>query len=153
MAAIAQILREEWAGEKDKEPFLATAAAWRRPIPKGFLKGYLDLLFRHGGFYYVVDWKSNRLDGHADDFTEEGVREEMAEHHYFLQYLLYSAVLHRFLKETMGADYSWENNFGGIRYVFLRGVAAGAEAAVFSDRPPARLLDRIANALGLEDRT
>ena len=53
----------------------------------------------------------------------------------------------------MGADYSWEKNFGGIRYVFLRGVAAGAEAAVFSDRPPARLLDRIGNALGLEDRT
>ena len=153
MAAIAQILREEWAGEKDKEPFLAAAAAWRRPIPKGFLKGYLDLLFRHDGLYYVVDWKSNRLDGHADDFTEEGVRAEMAKHHYFLQYLLYSAVLHRFLKETMGADYSWENNFGGIRYVFLRGVAAGAEAAVFSDRPPARLLDRIGNALGLEDRT
>ncbi len=152
-AAIAQILREEWAGRKDRELFLAAAAAWRRPIPKGFLKGYLDLLFRHDGLYYVVDWKSNRLDGHADDFTEGGVRAEMAKHHYFLQYLLYSAVLHRFLKETMGAEYSWEGNFGGIRYVFLRGVAAGAEAAVFSDRPSARLLDRIGAALGLEDRT
>lgn len=149
---LAQILCEEWAGDKNKERFLDAAAVWRRPIPKGFLKGYLDLLFRHDGFYYVVDWKSNRLEGHAADFNEEGVQEEMAKHHYFLQYLLYSAVLHKFLRETMGPAYSWEKNFGGVFYYFLRGVAAGAEAPVFHDRPSERLLDRLCQALGLEDR-
>ena len=47
---------------------------WNRPIPKGYLKGYLDLVFRKDGYYYVVDWKSNRLNGQASGFTAEGVR-------------------------------------------------------------------------------
>jgi len=62
-------------------------------------------------------------------------------------------VLHRFLRETMGAEYSWERNFGGVRYYFLRGVAAGCPAAVFADRPSAAMLDELAAELGMEDRT
>jgi exodeoxyribonuclease V beta subunit len=73
-------------------------AGWNRPIPKGFLRGYLDLVFRRDGYYYVVDWKSNRLNGHASGFAVEGIRAEMAKEGYFFQYLLYSVVLHRFLK-------------------------------------------------------
>ena len=80
----------------------------------------------------------------------EGVRAEMAKEWYFLQYLLYSVVLHRFLKETLGADYSWEKNFGGVRYYFLRGIAAGGKAPVFADRPSEAVLDRLSAALGLE---
>ena len=123
---------------------------WNRPIPKGYLKGYLDLVFRKDGYYYVVDWKSNRLNGQASGFTAEGVRAEMAKEWYFFQYLLYSVVLHRFLKETMGAGYSWNRNFGGVRYCFLRGIASGGTAPVFEDRPGEALLDRLSAALGLE---
>ena len=110
----------------------------------------MDLVFRKDGRYYVVDWKSNRLKGRASDFTADGVCAEMAKEGYFFQYLLYSAALHRFLKETMGADYSWDRNFGGVCYCFLRGIAAGGEAPVFSDRPGEALLDRLSAALGLE---
>jgi len=59
-------------------------------------------------------------------------------------------VLHRFLKETMETNYSWERNFGGVRYYFLRGIAAGGEAPVFEDRPSEALLDKLSAALGLE---
>ena len=68
----------------------------------------------------------------------------------FLQYLLYSAVLHRWLKQTMGTQYSWERNFGGIRYFFLRGIASGGSFPVYSDRPQEELLDELAAALGME---
>ena len=107
-------------------------------------------MFRKDGFYYLVDWKSNRLNGCAAGFTAEGVRAEMAKEWYFLQYLLYSVVLHRFLKETLGSDYSWEKNFGGVRYYFLRGIASGGAAPVFEDRPGEVLLDKLSVALGLE---
>ena len=149
-AALAAILRDEWGGDASKKAFLDVLDGWNRPIPKGFLKGFLDLVFRKDGFYYVVDWKSNRLNGCAAGFTAEGVRAEMAKEWYFLQYLLYSVVLHRFLKETMGADYSWEKNFGGVRYYFLRGIASGGAAPVFEDRPDEALLDKLSVALGLE---
>ena len=149
-ATLAAILREEWRGDASKRAFLEVLAGWNRPIPKGFLKGYLDLVFRRDGYFYVVDWKSNRLNGQATGFTAEGVRAEMAKEGYFFQYLLYSVVLHRFLKETMGAGYSWDRNFGGVRYYFLRGIAAGGEAPVFVDRPSEAVLDRLSAALGLE---
>ena len=149
-AAFATILREEWNGDASKAAFLDVLDGWNRPIPKGFLKGFLDLVFRKDGYYYIVDWKSNRLNGEASGFTTEGVRAEMAKAWYFFQYLLYSVVLHRFLKETMGADYSWERNFGGVRYYFLRGIAAGGPAPVFEDRPGEALLNKLSAALGLE---
>ena len=149
-AALAAILREEWRGDSSKKAFLEMLAGWNRPIPKGFLKGYVDLVFRRDGYYYVVDWKSNRLNGQAADFTAEGVRAEMAKEGYFFQYLLYSVALHRFLGETMGADYSWDRNFGGVRYCFLRGIASGGTAPVFIDRPGEALLDKLSAALGLE---
>ena len=133
-----------------KKAFLDELDGWNRPIPKGFLKGFLDLVFRKDGFYYVVDWKSNRLNGQVTDFTAEGVRAEMAKEGYFFQYLLYSVVLHRFLKETMGTNYSWNRNFGGVRYYFLRGIASGGKEPVFADRPSEAVLDKLSAALGLE---
>ena len=148
--AIAKILEKEWDDEPDKEVFLKAVKNWDRKIPKGFLVGFLDLLFEHDGYYYVVDWKSNKLEGKAANFSAEGVKAEMAKEGYFFQYLLYSAVLHKFLKETLGTAYSWERNFGGIRYYFLRGISAEGKAPVFEDRPGKNLLDRLCEALGME---
>lgn len=148
-AKLAGMISDAWRGDAAKAPFISAMSAWDKKIPHGFLKGFMDLVFRKDGFYYVVDWKSNLLGGSASSFTEGGVAHEMAEHGYFFQYLLYAAVLHRHLADTLGG-YSWERNFGGIRYCFLRGMAAGREAAVFADRPSEALLDRLAEALGLE---
>ena len=107
-------------------------------------------MFRKDGYYYVVDWKSNSINRREADFTEKGITAEMAKAGYFFQYLLYSAVLHRFLKETMGADYSWERNFGGVRYYFLRGIPSNGEKSVFTDRPEEAMLEKLCAALGLE---
>ena len=150
-AAIAKILNEEWKDDPAKDLFLKAVEKWNRQIPKGFLVGFLDLLFEHDGYYYVVDWKSNKLGGKVANFSTEGVKAEMAKEGYFFQYLLYSAVLHRFLKETLGPAYSWEKHFGGIRYYFLRGIAVEGEAPVFEDRPGENLLNRLCDALGLKD--
>lgn len=148
-AELANVIADEWRGDAAKAPFLSAMSAWDKKIPHGFLKGFMDLVFRKDGFYYVVDWKSNLVGGSPASFTEGGVAQEMAAHGYFFQYLLYSAVLHRHLADTLDG-YSWGRNFGGVRYCFLRGMAAGREAAVFADRPSETLLDRLAEALGLE---
>lgn len=148
--ALAERIRAHWQGDSAKQEFLKALEGWNRHIPKGFINGFIDLVFRHNGYFYVVDWKSNSLGGTPESFTEEGVRREMASHGYFFQYLLYSAVLQRYLKDLAGFEYEWDRHFGGIRYVFLRGVCAGREAAVFADRPDEKLLDDIASVLGLE---
>ncbi len=153
---LAGIIRKYWQADETKAVFLETMEDWVRYIPKGSVKGFMDLIFRHGDYYYVVDWKSNSLGGDKDAFTREGVRMEMAKHGYFFQYLLYSAVLQSYLKNAMGKSYSWEKHFGGVRYYFLRGIAA-ADAAnvkiapVFEDRPSENLLDELAAAFGMEN--
>ena len=149
-AAIAKILREEWGDDASKEAFLKELEGWNRYIPKGYLKGFLDLVFRKDGYYYIVDWKSNSLTRRAADFLVDGITAEIASTGYFFQYLLYSAVLHRFLKETMRANYSWKRNFGGIRYYFLRGIPYNGREAVFCDRPGEAMLDKLCAVLGLE---
>ena len=148
--ALAEVIHEHWKDDGMKQDFLRALEGWERHIPKGFINGFIDLVFRHNGYFYIVDWKSNGLGWTPESFTEEGVRREMASHGYFFQYLLYAAVLQRYLKDLPGFGYEWASHFGGIRYVFLRGVAVGKKAAVFADLPNKDLLDEIGVVLGLE---
>ena len=63
----------------------------------------------------------------------------MRRNHYCLQYLLYIVALNRHLARTM-PDYRYERDFGGVFYVFLRGIRAGQpEYGIFRDviPPPA----------------
>ncbi len=102
----------------------------------GFLKGFIDLVFEHGGKFYIADWKSNWLGTAADDYTQEAIAAEMRRHHYGVQYHLYTVALHRYLaRRVPGYDYT--QHFGGVFYVFLRGVdPARSELGIFRDRPP-----------------
>ena len=151
---------KEQKGEQDKTLFIKVLKEISeesdkdkkstKRIPSGYVKGFMDLVFRHNDMYYIIDWKSNPIDREKDDFTAEGIRKEMAKHWYFLQYLIYAATLHNFLKKTLDG-YSWEKHFGGIRYYFLRGIAAECEQPVFEDRPSEELLKEIAKVLGMEN--
>jgi exodeoxyribonuclease V beta subunit len=41
-------------------------------VTGGCLNGFIDLFFRHGGRYYLLDWKSNRLEGNLANFFRNG---------------------------------------------------------------------------------
>ena len=67
----------------------------------------------------------------------------MKKHNYYLQYMLYLAAFDRYM-QSVDKNYSYEKNFGGIRYVFLRGVKAGSDkTGIFSDRPAESELRKI----------
>ena len=149
-SALKEILMRHWMNDATKQEFIDAMNQWDRPIPKGYLLGFMDLVFRHDGFFYIIDWKSNSLDNDIANFTEDGIRTEMAKDGYFFQYMLYAAVLHQFLKSKLGENYSWGRNFGGVRYYFLRGITAKGDAPVFEDRPTEALLDEFSQALGME---
>ena len=88
---------------------------------KGMLKGFIDLTFEYQGRWYVLDYKSNWLGATQDDYSRENMAQVMIEHRYDLQYQLYSLALHRLLKQRV-PDYEYEQHFGGVIYLFLRGV-------------------------------
>ena len=112
-------------------------------VKKGFLHGFIDLVAKVDGKYYIIDWKSNNLGDRFTDYRHEKIEEEMKKHNYYLQYMLYLAAFDSYMQEV-DADYSYEKSFGGIRYVFLRGVQAGSsDTGIFSDRPSAEELEKI----------
>ena len=92
---------------------------------EGFLTGFVDLLFEHDGKWFIVDWKSNHLGDRVEDYGRDAMLRAMIEHHYLLQYHLYTVAAHRYLQSRL-PDWSYERDFGGVFYIFLRG--AGGEA-------------------------
>ncbi len=115
---------------------------------EGYLRGFIDLVFEHGGRYYVLDWKSNHLGYAASDYGPAGVQATMAEHSYHLQYLLYSLAVDRYLRHRV-PGYRYDTHFGGVLYLFVRGVrpgwvnADGTPVGVFHHRPTAAALARL----------
>ncbi|EPX9372409.1 exodeoxyribonuclease V subunit beta [Yersinia ruckeri] len=88
---------------------------------RGMLKGFIDLVFCWQGKYYLLDYKSNWLGEDSHAYTREAMAQAMAEHRYDLQYQLYTLALHRYLRHRL-TDYDYHQHFGGVIYLFLRGV-------------------------------
>jgi DNA helicase/exodeoxyribonuclease V, beta subunit (EC 3.1.11.5) len=107
----------------------------------GMLKGFIDLVFRHDGRYYLLDYKSNWLGESAEAYTQQAMAQAMQSHRYDLQYQLYSLALHRYLRHRL-ADYDYDQHFGGVIYLFLRGVEGDdSSQGVFTTRPERALID------------
>lgn len=108
---------------------------------RGMLKGFIDLVFRHEGCYYLLDYKSNWLGEDREAYTRPAMEQAMRAHRYDLQYQLYSLALHRYLRHRL-ADYDYDRHFGGVIYLFLRGMD-GQEGGqgIFTTRPVRPLID------------
>ena len=103
---------------------------------RGFMKGFMDMVFQYEGRFYLVDWKSNFLGASIEDYRVEALAEVMREELYLLQYHLYVVALHRYLKTRL-SDYDYKTHFGGVFYIFLRGVnpETGSHTGIYRDRP------------------
>jgi exodeoxyribonuclease V beta subunit len=114
---------------------------------RGFLRGFVDLVFEHEGRFYVVDYKSNHLGRTATDYGPSQLRAAMMHANYYLQYHLYVVALHRYLARRVRA-YSYEGSFGGVYYLFARGMApANGRAGIFFDRPPEARIEALSRCL------
>jgi exodeoxyribonuclease V beta subunit len=155
LGAIAAVLRDD-PGLADYAERLADPAL--RSRFRGYLTGSVDLVVRRGDRFTVVDYKTNRLgvpgeELSAWDYRPEMLAAEMRRSHYVLQALLYTVVLHRFLRWRL-PRYDPERNLAGVLYLFLRGMS-GADTPLIGDtpcgvyawRPPAGLVARLSDVL------
>ena len=115
---------------------------------RGFLKGYMDLVFRSGDRFWLVDWKSNFLGGRVEDYGPERLTEAMEEDLYVLQYLLYVVALDRWLARRV-PGYDYETHFGGVCYVFLRGVdpQKAPDCGLYRTRPDRETVEALVRGL------
>ncbi len=121
---------------------------------QGFMKGFMDLVFQHQDRFYLVDWKSNFLGPRVEDYGPEAMQKEMEKSYYILQYHLYVLALHQYLKLRL-PGYSYAKDFGGVFYIFVRGVepANTAGYGIYHDRPSweiIRVLEE--NLIKIEDK-
>jgi len=109
---------------------------------EGVLTGFIDLFFKHNGKYYILDWKSNFLGDVVDDYSEEKLITAMSDSNYHLQYMIYSLAIKKYLESNLN-DFDYEKHFGGVIYLFLRGVRNDAETGVFTNKPSAGVIEKL----------
>jgi exodeoxyribonuclease V beta subunit len=136
---------------------LTSKALGSQPL-KGYLSGSVDVVLRINDRYVVVDYKTNWLGDPTEpltaaDYAQPRLAEAMLHSDYPLQALLYSVVLHRFLRWRL-PGYAPEKHLGGVIYLFLRGmcgpdtpVAEGHPVGVFSWQPPPALIVAMSDLL------
>ena len=108
---------------------------------EGLMTGKIDLTYTHGGQFFLLDYKSNRLPSY--DATSLAAAMDASE--YTLQALIYTLALHRWLRFRLGADYDYSRDVGGVRYLFCRGLDATVAdgPGVHAWKPPAVLIDAL----------
>jgi exodeoxyribonuclease V beta subunit len=130
---------------------------------RGYLSGSLDLVFGVGDpdrrRYLVADYKTTWIGDrdtphYVDAYHPGRLAESMSRSSYPLQALVYSVALHRFLRWRQ-PGYRFEQHFGGVLYLYLRGmcgpdtpVVDGQPYGVFAWRPAERLVESVSALFG-----
>jgi len=109
----------------------------------GFMNGYIDLVFEAYGQFWIVDYKSNYLGDSLKDYQPERLEGVIAREQYFLQYLIYTLAVHRYLGQKL-VGYEYDRHFGGVYYLFVRGMEPSlAGNGVFFDRPSRAMIEAL----------
>jgi exodeoxyribonuclease V beta subunit len=114
---------------------------------EGYLRGFIDAILHHEGRYYLVDWKSNLLGKSTADYEPARLAQAMASKFYDLQSWLYAVALDRHLATRL-RHYRYEDHFGGIFYIFVRGLDPVVPTrGVHFERPDAAFVRNLAATL------
>ncbi|WP_238694356.1 hypothetical protein [Nocardioides daphniae] len=145
-----------YADQLDSDPLLAGQAL------RGYLTGSIDVVLRvevDGQQRFVtVDYKTNWLGDlnaplTAHTYRPAALAEAMGHSDYPLQALLYTVVLHRYLRWRL-PGYDPATHLGGVLYLYLRGMCGpqtpevdGMPCGVFSWRAPVPLVEALSALL------
>jgi exodeoxyribonuclease V beta subunit len=88
------------------------------------LKGFIDLLVYHQGKYYLIDFKTNFLGSTHEDYEEKSLLKAIESAQYDLQAACYIKALKALLTKTHDAPF--EELFGGMYFIFIRGLRFGS---------------------------
>ena len=114
---------------------------------EGIMNGKIDLFFEHEGKYYILDWKSNFLGNSLEFYGDKEVKAAMYENNYNLQYLIYTVALTKYLK-LRKPNFDYDRDFGGIIYLFLRGVRTDGQTGIYYTKPAKELIEQMKGVIG-----
>ena len=119
------------------------------PIMNSMLTGFIDLIVRQNGKYFILDYKSNYLGDTAEDYEHEKLKLEIEHAGYDLQYHLYTAALVKYLRKRM-PEFDYEKHFGGVAYLFIRGMKAGLSDGIWFHKPDAATIQMLETELEVQ---
>lgn len=137
--AFNQILAEEYP---QAEPLQLDREGQPSAKMKGLLRGFIDLVFRHNGKYYIVDYKSNLISQRVEDYSQQNLYQVILQQHYHWQYLFYTLAVHRYLS-LRDANYQYHSHFGGVIYPFLRAMDGKQHHSVYVVKPSETMIDQL----------
>ncbi|MDE3208134.1 MAG: hypothetical protein KGL58_04755, partial [Pseudomonadota bacterium] len=109
---------------------------------QGFMKGFMDLVYESGGRYYLVDYKSNWLGNQVSDYSYDQLEVAMTRHAYGVQFMIYCVALNRYLSQRL-CNYDFDQHFGGVQYLFLRGLMPGLDTGIYRVRPERGMIEQL----------
>lgn len=95
---------------------------------RGFVKGFVDLVFEADGRIHFADWKSDCLPSFDAAYLRSYVKGS-----YELQLRLYAIAIRKLFRLDTRDD--WDARFGGAFYFFLRGMEKEGSAGIYFERP------------------
>jgi len=123
-------------------------------IAQGMFNGFIDMIFQYKDKFYIVDWKSNKLNCCKDTFTNKmELQKAMHKNNYPMQYLCYLAALMRFLEQRMNKVFDedlYEKYVGDVYYIFLRGCCLPeAQSGIFAEHVPFKTVKKVAEVISV----
>jgi exodeoxyribonuclease V beta subunit len=112
------------------------------------LTGLIDLVFEFEGKYYILDYKSNYLGDHTNMYASDVLKQDIRLNKYNMQYHIYSVALTKYLDKQIN-NYSHEKHFGGVFYLYLRGINSDNMSGIFFDYPDPVLLSKLIEGEGV----
>lgn len=109
---------------------------------EGLMNGKIDLFFEWNNKFYVLDWKSNFLGGMMNDYSPDNVAGAMNANNYHLQYLLYTLAVKKYLESRL-PYFDYDAQFGGVLYLFIRGIRKGSANGIFAAKPSLEKINRL----------
>ncbi|MBW1857074.1 MAG: hypothetical protein JRI42_02190 [Deltaproteobacteria bacterium] len=115
---------------------------------RGFMRGFIDMIFQFQGQFYLVDWKSNLLGSGLEYYDQKGMAKAMKDELYSIQCHIYTVALNQYLRLRL-PGYTYEKHFGGAFYIFLRGVDPnkGTEFGIYRERPSEKFINTLCTNL------
>jgi exodeoxyribonuclease V beta subunit len=84
-----------------------------------------------------------------EHYDEDKLTEAMNESNYHLQYCIYTVAIKRFLESKLGDSFDYDKHFGGVIYLFLRGVRKGKSTGIYTNKLPLEKVKKLENILKL----
>lgn len=98
-----------------------------------YFNGFIDLIFRNGDYYSIVDWKTDSLNEDFNSYADQSQLRQHVDEKYSIQRTIYAYCLINWLKSFINKteEEIFNYHFGGIYYIFIRGCIKDSSNGIY----------------------